>query len=411
MRCKVWKLWAAGALAGALLSCEKLDDDSTPYLPPQAVALEEVAQLFASLPIGPSQVAEVRDAALSSAGNGYDEEYRLRELFAAPGSGVGDSGYGEDARSGPSGRRAYERPLRELLEEAVRGGVTRSGAAPDGLSGDAFLAALEASDVQLYWPGSEAWDGESLPVITFDPGGYAQTNEGWELLPDGGVRKVLVSEQTSLERPVWVVNSNEDAAFKSLELRRREDPSWGSGGGDILVRSVGGEVSARAGAAASASDEIQTLVLRSFKACRQYDSWFAGGSEFFVKMGSAKDFKFSTEGELRLYKPEITDFMIVVKRSQVDQVLPFNAVLVSEWTKSLDSCAFMMIEDDGGTKATWKCNAVVKYNSKSFGLELEIPINSRDDIVWRGLLTRKFVQNYSGELSRFGDVELILELI
>ena len=417
MRCKVWMLWAALALTGGLLACEKLDDDSTPYLPARPVVLEDVARLFASLPIGPSQVLEVHDAAISSERNGYDEEYRLRELFAAPGSGVGDDvtrGVMPGAGARGAGARAYSRPLRELLEEAVRGGATRSAAGGNTFSeeeADAFLAALEASDVQLYWPGCGDWDGESLPVITFDPGGYAQSNEGWELLPDGGVRKVLVSEQTSLERPVWVVNSNEDAGFKSLELRRREDPSWGSGGGEILVRSGRAGAAPSASASAPASDDIRTLVLRSFMATRQYDSWFAGGSEFFVKMGSVKDFKFSTEGELRLYNPNITDFMIVVKRSQVNQVLPFNAVLVSEWSKSLETSAFMMIEDDGGTKTTWKCNATVKYNSKSFGIELEIPINSRDDIVWRGQLSRKYVENYSGEKSRFGDVELILELI
>ena len=163
MRCKVWMLWASLALAGGLLACEKLDDDSTPYLPARPVVLEDVARLFASLPIGPSQVLEVHDAAISSERNGYDEEYRLRELFAAPGSGVGDdvtrgvmtgagaTGAGAPGAGAPgagapgAGARAYSRPLRELLEEAVRGGATRSAAGGNTFTeeeADAFLAAL-----------------------------------------------------------------------------------------------------------------------------------------------------------------------------------------------------------------------------------------------------------------------------
>ena len=144
---------------------------------------------------------------------------------------------------------------------------------------------------------------------------------------------------------------------------------------------------------------------------RNYDTWFAGASEFFVKCGSVSGFKATTEAEMKLYSPTVTDFMIVVKRSQKGQVIPFNAVLISEWTSQLTSCAFIVTEDDGGTVETWKGSAVVKYNSKSYGFEIAIPVNSRDDIVWRGQLTRSYVEKYSGETGHFGDIELVLELV
>ena len=43
---------------------------------PRYVALEDVAKIFAGLPIGVEQMTEVHDAASGSAVNGYDEEYR-----------------------------------------------------------------------------------------------------------------------------------------------------------------------------------------------------------------------------------------------------------------------------------------------------------------------------------------------
>ena len=379
--------------AAALVACQKRE--TAMEMPPEVqaepaayISLEEVAGLLSSLPLEQEQLEEVHDAARASAGNGYDEEYRMQDLFSTPGAGVGD----DATKAG----KTYRRPLRDLLREAVQ--ATRSAETEP----EAWLDSLCVSDVQIYWPFSDSWDGKRLPVVTFDPGDGAERNVGYALKPDGSVEKVMVDEQMAAEQPVWVVNRNSDADFKSLELRRREDPSWGQGGGDILIRSA---------AKASEAAGFKTLVLRSFKANRQYDSWLAGASEFLVKLGSVEDFRASTEAELRLYQPSVTDFMIVVRRKQVGEVLPFNAILVSEWTEQLHACAFMVTEDDGGTRTTWKAAATVKYNSKQYGIEVELPLNQRDDIVWRGSLTRSYIERYSGRSASYGDVELVLELI
>ena len=378
------------ALVAALLAgCNKLDDTGVeapvPEEVPAFVSLPEVAQLLAAVPLEAEHLEEVHRAALTSAGNGYDEEYRMKDLFAAPGTGVGEEASTKAAD-------AWRHPLREALREALLGTKASDGEA------SAWLDSLALSDVQIYWPGSEDWDGSALPVITYDPGEGATRNEGYALQPDGSVKKVMVDEQMTLERPVWVVNRNSDAEYKSLELLRREDPSWGTGGGDILVKSA-------------QDPDLKSLVLRSLKTKRQYDSWFAGASEFFVKIGAIENFVASTEAELRLYDPTITDFMIVVRRKQMGQEVPFNAVLVSEWSQQLTSCALMIVEDDGGTRNTWKCSAVVKVESKSYGVELELPLYSRDDIVWRGSLSRRYLEKYSGQSRSYGDVDLVMELM
>lgn len=373
--------------AGLFCACQKSDTEPGPAAPQvPEISLREVAELLASVPLETDQMEEVHDAAFSSALNGYDEEYRMKDLFTAPGTGVGAA---EAAKAG-----TYARPLRELLREAFFASVTKAGGAEDP---EAWLDALASSDVQIYWPYSEQWDGSALPVVTYDPGEGATRNEGYALQEDGTLQKLMVDENTPLERPVWVVNRNEDAQYKTLELLRREDPSWGSGG-EILVK-------------ASADEPGKTLVLRSFTGHRQFDSWFAGASEFFVKMGAVEKFKATTEAEMRLYEPAITDFMVVVRRARMGEEIPFNAILVSEWTKQLSSCGLMIIEDDGGTRTNWKSSAMVKVNSKSYGIELDIPLSSRDDIVWRGTLTRSFLERNSGEPVRLGDATLTFELL
>ena len=380
-----------GCLCCTLLSaaCERLDNDRTLHVQEGEAlfTLEDVAKLLSCVRLGTAQLEEVRDAVSTSSDNGYDTEYTMKDLFETPGAGVG--------ASGGSRVETYPEPLRDLISAEVRRQFgTRSQDA------DGFLEALSSSDVQIYWPFSESFDDPAQPVITFDPGDNSVRNIGYLRKEDGTVEELIIDEETARNRPVWVVNRNADAEYKSLEMLRREDPSWGQGGGEILV-----------GTRAGKKDDFKTLVLSSIQSNRQFDTWFCGASEIWVKCGAVEDFTASTEAELRLYSPSITDFLIVVRRNQVGEKIPFNAVLVSEWTGMLDNCAFMMIEDDGGTQTSWKCSAMVKYNSKSYGFDIEIPLHSRDDIIWRGALTRTYIERNSGYLGHFGDVDLVLELI
>ena len=95
------RLIVFGCLAGALAcaACERLTESEVSPKEEETVvrqgdvefSLDEVARLFATLPVGEAQVAEVRDAVSASTENGYDEEYTLKNLVEAPGSGVGSA--------------------------------------------------------------------------------------------------------------------------------------------------------------------------------------------------------------------------------------------------------------------------------------------------------------------------------
>ena len=388
----------------AASSCEILDNDPDKHVKDEDstyVGLEEVAELLALIPLKSSHVNEVHDAVTSSSGNGYDEEYTMKDLFERPGAGVGDL----EVRSGT----IYENPLRDLIKEHVYGmAATRS--ADDGIDPDRFLEELMSSDIQIYWPFSDSWDGEGMPIITYDPEDGSDKNMGYRLVVnDDGSRSVeslVVDEALAEAEPVWVVNRNSDAGYATLEMLRREDPDWGEGGGTIIVRPSCPET-----LKTRAEVSVKSLILKDFTMNRSYDTWFAGASEFFVKTGSVEDFTASTEAELRLYSPTITDFLIVVKRSQIGEPLPFNAMLVSDWTGQMTHCAFMITEDDGGTITEWNCTALVRIASKSYGFEIKIPFNSRDDVVWRGQLSSRWLEANSNLVGHFGDVDLTFEVV
>lgn len=130
-----------------------------------------------------------------------------------------------------------------------------------------------------------------------------------------------------------------------------------------------------------------------------------------MKVGYLNDFTASTEAELRLYDPMVTDFMVVVKRNQVGKPQPFNAILMSDWSEQMTACAFMITEDDGGTQTEWTCKAKVFVASKSYGIEINLPIKTRDEIVWRGQLSSNWFESNSNDSWSFGDVDLTFELI
>ena len=389
-------------------SCEIVDNNEDTHIMNKHQAylpLSEICFLLSEIPITHEQVREVYDAVTASLENGYDEEYTMKNLFSAPGAGVGDKM--------TKATMGYDVPLSALIEEHIRNIKTTKSSVSmtvDRLGIDGFLCALQDSDIQIYWPFSENHAADKLPIITFDPEDGSDVNIGYRLIDTGDgfrdVEEVVVDEEIAEEYPVWVVNRNSDAEYTSLEMLRREDPEWGEGGGNIIVNP---ERSTRT--RSGTQNTFKTLILKDFTMNRNYDSWFAGASEFFVKVGSVEDFTASTEAELRLYTPSVTDFMIVVRRNQKGKPLPFNAVLVSDWSDQMTHCAFMITEDDGGTVTTWDCKALVRVASKSYGVEISIPFNSRDDVVWRGQIASTWLEKNNAQKAHFGDVDLTFEVV
>ena len=379
-----------------------------------ALPLDQVAQMLSELPMEPVHFREVHRAVSSSSGNGYDEEYMMRDLFASPGRGVGEEDSGKSV-AGQSKSLSDILPLRDLI---IQYAENRAATKASGFDPGLWLESLSSSDIQIYWPYSEDWDGETQPVFTYDPGDGSQVGVGWKVDTDERgartVRKIEVDEKYAAAYPVWVVNRNSDSGYTSLDVMRREHPEWDNGGGALII---GGPVSSRAPGVplpeegTKAASSVKTLILKDFTMRRHYDTWLAGGSEFFIKAGSVNDFVASTEAELQLYVPAVTDFMVVVKRKQLGQALPFNTVLVSDWTSQLTQVAFMIVEDDGGSLTQWKCSAVVKVASKSYGFDISLPFNTRDDIVWRGQLSRRYIEATDKIAGHFGDVDITFEVV
>lgn len=387
-------LMSVAALAFLASACRG-SDVVEPQSPESGFSLEEFAGILSALPMDRSHLGEVFDAVCASSENGYDEEYMLADLVGSPGAGVGDGVF----RSKAAPR--YDRPLRDLLSdyfEANPSAVpTRAG------SSEACLRMLEESDMQIYWPYSEDWDGEAFPIITFDPGDGSEYNYGYQAVrgEDGSVeiQSVYVDEQVAMSRPVWVINNNDDSHLVPVQSAFLDD----AGAAALMANGV---ASVQGGEGDIPGNR---LYIRSLKMLRNYDSWFGGASEFVIKCGAVDGFRATSEEDLSKYRPSVTDCVVVVKRRQLGMSVPLGILLLTDYTPQMENIAFLVTEDDGGKVENWKCEATVKWQSKSYGFTLNIPYRDRDDIVWRGQLSRSFFERGSIVTDRFGDVEITFE--
>lgn len=355
----------------------------------------DIVDVLTSVRLDAAQLWEVHDAVSESLENGYDEEYTLRDIFSSPGSGVGNERITGKAKAD----NEYARPLREVFVDFYSQKTKAPG--ESALTADEYLSYLQSSELQIYWPFSEEWDGHSYPVITFDPADGSDSNTGYCMDEYGQISEIEVTEDLARQRPVWIINRNSDAAYTTIDVMRKNNPDWAAGGTVVVGPST----------KASQKPPVETgpvksLILKDFTMSRHYDTIFQGGSEFFVKLGSIESFTAKVIEDLEMYSPTITDFVVIVKRSQLAQPVELNTLLVSEWTSQLNSCAFMIIEDDGGKQTNWNCSATVKYNSKSYGFDMSIPYRDKDDIVWRGQLSRRFIESTSNVKGNFGDVQI-----
>lgn len=388
----------------ALVSCKKAEKDDAD---PIATTTQElfsksgVAQMLASLPIEADHISEVWGAVSSSEANGYDEEYMMCDLLSSPGAGVGDS-----PQSRAATRAQYSKPIRDLIaaylsEQAAA--ISREGStkASEADLVQQWLADLSSSGLQIYWPYSSDWDGETTPLVTFDPGYGASDNYAWEIAWEDGaykaMRQVYVDETVAASRPVWVINSNDDSGFTPLELFSRACVSPKKGLFDFDDDP-------------DPETPRRNLFIKDFTMLRNYDSWFAGASEFFIQTGSVTADYGESEVNPGSFNPEITQLMIVVKRRQVGLKIPYEAMLLSNFPDELSEIALLITESDGGTRTTWKASAKVMIKSKSYGVDMEFPLYSNDDMVWRGPLSMDYLRKLGSDEGRFGDVRITFEV-
>lgn len=154
-----------------------------------------VAQLLASIEIDQAIMNEVKIGIDRSVNYGLDEEYRFADMLSPSNSKL--------CRMGNTSS------LIQKMSDKISHSLLKSS-----ISSSDFFEYLSQNDIQIYWPYSEDWDGETLPVITFNPeNGNEDWNYGYKQVKEAdgtiSIDTVIVDEVYVTENPVWIINRNE----------------------------------------------------------------------------------------------------------------------------------------------------------------------------------------------------------
>lgn len=151
----------------------------------------------------------------------------------------------------------------------------------DYLSQPTRNSLLINDNLQIYWPYSENWDGETAPAIVYAPEnindlsatGYIPTGNGNEL------KTVTVTEDFCEKYPVWIINESETPLSKLPNFNKGENIS---SDGICYPQSI--TTSDYPVSYSSSQNTVNTWQAISMQVKRQYDTWTGGGSEIVIQV-------------------------------------------------------------------------------------------------------------------------------
>lgn len=333
--------------------------------------LSAIASMLSNISINKDVCQEVHNAVNNAMYNGLEESYYFQEIL------------------GKSNKVTTRSGSISLLGALIKdySSSTRSADA-DAVN----LDLLAESDVQIYWPYSEDWDGETLPVITYAPENEDQEwNYAYRKNGDK-IDTIIVNEEYMEKNPVWIVN-NSDIAYEELPNFSQKQYTKNN----VLFlseASVNTKANKPSISTKSVGEPVYTVYLGRFMSEKQYDKIWNGGSEFVIQMGAIEHMVIESIEQLTSTNPRIT--VVKVSRSRRDirkrrWAIMKSAVLSSDWQPNENNVAFMIHEEDLGGKKYWDPELSVNIGAKSFGFKAKIPYGNGDDLIYQNIYDRPFV--------------------
>lgn len=207
-----------------------------------------------------------------------------------------------------------------------------------------ILKELPNSNVIIYWPYSEKWNGKDLPVIVCAPDDEnVESCEGFKLSTDRKgkiiVNKMIVNEDYSKLHPVWIVKEAENDKGVVYLKPSLESPKEAQ-----LYNST------------RSLNTVNTWKLTKMKVTHQYDSWIAGGSEFDIQV---------VYPIIPGYAGTSTKLRVEFSRSEISEKREKNLDLIlnTNWREEQLTNGILITEADGGSDVDYSISYSYKDSS------------------------------------------------
>lgn len=355
-----------------LQSCETSDfisEAETDNTLIEPLTKAETLKVFQSMDIDKDVCSEIHSFILDEIDRGEDEIVLINKILSA------------SVRS----KANYKEVLKDkLLDLSIIS--TRSDSYIDPTT---LLDKFSKSNISIYWPYSEDWNGKELPTLVVGP-----ENEdideclGWvPMETSDGLRydSMMIDESYAMQHPVWIIKDNHFEDINSVPSILKETASRSSG-----------------------ATSLTPWQATYMQVTHQYDSWIAGASEFEINVaypmlaGYASG---TSTHHIRFTRGEI--------KSKVNKKLT-DFYLNTNWRPEQITNYLLIIEtDDGGDKKDIPVS--VKYEDKesgvSFTSNITFTIHNHDEIIAKQNIDREFMK-YKGAMSfDNGNVNITMPII
>lgn len=230
---------------------------------------------------------------------------------------------------------------------------------------------LKNSNVLIYWPYSEDWDGKELPTLVVAPENEdVEECQGWILVNEFGEMKTyprIIDEDYAMKHPVWIIKNAKEV-----------NNDWEYSVAPLLTRST------------SSTDQNtpHPWQVMKMRVTHQYDTWIAGGSEIDIQVAYPV---------LTGYVTGLTKYRINFTRKEINDESwksLTDIYLNTNWRPEQINNFLVISESDGGKK-TIEIPVSVKYRDPEKRLEFDastkIEIKNLDEEIAQLCIDRDFM--------------------
>lgn len=337
--------------------------------------LLNVVELLTSIEIDKSIMNEVKLGVDNSLKYGLDEELRFIDMLNPKNSKLQKS-----------------ITVSELINKMSEKLNTSRNLLGSYKSSSDFFDMLSKNNVQIYWPYSEDWDGNTLPTITYNPeNGNEDWNYGFVYEKDEQgqihIDTVIVNDDYIKQYPVWVVNRNEIdyedlPNFKSGEYIKNgvifDQPVNDNGKNTVYPPTWKPETD---------PNLVYSFYIQNMRVFKQHDGALAGGSEMVVKCAYPE-----TVGGM---PSPVTILRKNWTRKEISNstIKPFTTPLISDWRPEQLQCGLKILEEDNGSDKNWEFKLGVIIGNKNYSVDAKIPFNNNDDEIVETILNRSYINS------------------
>lgn len=326
------------------------------------------------------EAQRIHNAITEAVNQGLDEVYFLREYTSLSAS------LNKISQEAPSTTSKRMSKVREEIQKNYQ---------QQKINSSSELSFYEIFDeyLQIYWPYSDNWDGQTAPVIVYAPENINDLKAyGYRVGNDFGILKtVLVNEEYCQTHPVWIINESETAYsdlpnFNNGERISRKGIYFSTPNVNTNYRDT----------TYQETEGIMTLKLGKVKSTKNHDSWVAGGSEYSFRFGYLANTNLTCEADTSNCDKLLSKIRVTFKRGEIKSGVEkeMNSVAVSEWPLNLYDVVLKVVEEDPGKEnQTYDTKVSITWRSKDYGFDISIPFGNHDDEIGEKRYTRDFIRS------------------